>query len=83
MDFKTKEREPKMNKAHERIHDNVFPKFAQLTKHQQGEILAFLQANPRHTIYNQSDLVEAWLCWNGIINYSEKIADFFFHIYKK
>ena len=71
-----------MKTAMERIHSNAIPAFNNLTDNQQKAITEFLEANPGQTVYDQNDLIEAYLSWNGIINYASSLTLFFKNVLK-
>ena len=56
--------------------------YQQLDGGQQKDVDAFCEANPRATLYSKRDVVNAWLTWNGIINYTEQIVSLVENVYK-
>lgn len=44
-----------------------------LTTVQQGDVIQFLINNPSQILITPSDVVGAWLCWNGIMGCTEDI----------
>lgn len=57
----------------DRISGAAIEAYQCLTGDQQRDIDAFLEANPKATLYTREDLVNAWLGWNGIIGYTRQI----------
>ena len=71
-----------MKTAMERIHTNALPIFEKLTILQKAHIQDFLEANQGYTIFDENDMIEAYLSWHGIINYGATLTLFFKNVLK-
>jgi hypothetical protein len=49
--------------------------FEKINRNAQQDIVSFLEDNPRETIHGPNELMEAYLCWNGIIGYTSNIVE--------
>ena len=63
-----------------RVADSMVPVLAHLMQHNLGvftDWLEYMLANPSACCCGKADVMDAWLEWNGIIGYREKIEDMF------
>ena len=44
-----------------------------LPENMQEDIKSFMEENSRECIYTRTDVINAWLTWNGIIGYTDQI----------
>jgi hypothetical protein len=61
--------------AMSKIHGGAMKAFKGLTNLQQGDVIQYLINNPSKVLIVPSDVIDAWLCWNGIIGYTEAIIE--------
>lgn len=66
-----------MTKHHERMSDNALAIYNKLPRHIQIDIDDALESNQLLKITSASDVLDAWLNWNGIIGFGYNIMDIF------
>lgn len=69
------------NKPKDRILARATVLFDKLPTKYRIDIIQFLEWNPAKVIYTEEDLIDAWLCWNGILGYTDTIIELFQSVY--
>ena len=60
--------------AHPKITGEALQAYNRLGPRFQQDIEHYMESNPRAVLLSHVDVVDAWLTWNGIINYTSHIV---------
>jgi len=64
------------------ISEEMVAVIATLPENIQSDIKEFMEENTNAYIYDKTDVVTAWLTWNGIIGYEDKIISLVRGVFK-
>lgn len=68
---------------HVNVHEGAHKAYNSLTESQQRIIDEFLELNPREQLYGPHDIVNAYLCWNGIMGFTRDIINVVLNSHKE